>query len=353
MHAFVVARDGHAVEDVELPSPTPRGREIRLKVTCAGVCHTDVHLQHGGYDLGTRGKLRLVDRGVSYPLVMGHEIVGVVDQVGESVTTARVGDVRLIFPWIGCGGCRACVRGEENACPQGRSLGVFRPGGYAEYVLVPDERYLVDVDGIDNEWAATLACSGLTAYGAINRLPALESDEVVVVIGVGGVGLSAIAMLTALGHRSICAVDVSEQNLATAEEIGASITVLSTGSELSAQIIAACGGPVLAVVDFVNNGTTAIGAFDSLMKGGHLVQVGLFGGELAMPTALVPLKMATIHGSYAGTLDELHAVVRLAKSGALPRIPITAKSFTARSVEESLRQLTQLPPRGRIVLSRG
>lgn len=349
MRAFAIAEEGSAVTELDLPTSRPIGDEVLLKVIRSGVCHTDTHLREGGYDLGSRGKMRLTDRGISYPLVMGHEVVGVVEEVGDNVRGLEVGDVRLVYPWIGCGKCHHCQAGRDNYCPNGQNLGVGRPGGYADHIVVPDAKYLIDITGLDMSWAATLACSGLTAYSAVNKVLPLPAEEPIVVIGAGGVGLTAIATLKALGHEEICAVDVSEQNLQIAIELGATKTVQS-GKSAAKQIIEACGGPVTAVIDFVNNGDTGTAAFDALRKGGKLVQVGLFGGELVVPTALMALKMLELSGSFVGTLGELRALVDLAKADALPNIPILEHDLDAPSVNAALDRLVQGGVPGRIVL---
>lgn len=215
--------------------------------------------------------------------------------------------------------------------------------------MVPDAKYLLDITGLDPSWAATLACSGLTAYSAVNKVLPLPADDPVVIIGAGGVGLTAIATLTALGHQEICAVDVSEQNLQIAVELGASKTVRS-GTAPAQQIIETCGGPVTSVIDFVNNGATASAAFEALRKGGKLVQVGLFGGEFVVPTALMALKMIELSGSFVGTPAELRAVVDLAKKNALPHIPILEFDLDAPATNAALDRLVQGGVPGRIVL---
>jgi alcohol dehydrogenase, propanol-preferring len=255
----------------------------------------------------------------------------------------------LIYPWVGCGQCHQCEAGRDNYCAAGKNLGVARHGGYADRILVPDAKYLVDITGLDPSWAATMACSGLTAYSAVNKVLPLPADQPIVVIGAGGVGLTAVATLKALGHKRICVVDVAPRNLDIARELGAS-DVVQPGDKASKQIIEACGGPVEAVIDFVNNDNTARAAFDALRKGGRLVQVGLFGGELVVPTALMALKMLTISGSFVGTLDELHAVAALAKQGALPAIPIIEEPLDAASINAALDKLVQGGVPGRIVL---
>ncbi|BCW06977.1 MAG: alcohol dehydrogenase [Arthrobacter sp.] len=351
MHAFAVLPDDPTIHDLELPTPSPEGRQVILKVVRAGVCHTDTHLREGGYDLGSRGHLSMKDRGIQYPMVLGHEVVGVVEKVGGDVTSVREGDVRLIYPWIGCGECRQCREGHDNRCAAGRNLGVARHGGYADYILVPDEKYLVDIDGIDPSWAATLACSGLTAHSAVDKVLPLEPDEPVVIFGAGGLGLTAIAILRARGHRNICAVDVAERNLTLARDMGATSTVLSGKNSGAGDIQQAIGGPASAVVDFVNNGVTATAAFDVLAKAGTMIQVGLFGGEVTLPTAMLALRMIRIEGSFVGTLSQLQDLVRIAQTGELPTIPVVERTLSAAEVSRALDDLTTGGVAGRIVLT--
>ncbi|WP_432825548.1 alcohol dehydrogenase [Dactylosporangium sp. CA-092794] len=340
-----------AIRAIDVDVPEPEGSEVVLRVGYAGVCHSDVHLQLGYYDLGSRGHMRLTDRGIPYPLVLGHEIVGVVERVGPDVTGTRAGDLRLVYPWIGCGTCHRCAAGTDHLCSAGRVIGVNRHGGYAELVRVPHERYLLNIEGVEPAYAATLACSGVTAFGAVQKVLPLPPSTPVVVIGAGGVGLTVVAVLVARGHEQICVVDVNEDNLELARKLGASATVLAGPELTAAQITAVTEGPVAAVIDLVNSTQTAAVAFDSLAKGGRLVQVGLFGGELVIPTPLMPLKVATLQGSYVGSLGELRELVALAKLGSLPRPPILTGVLDRDGVSTSLGRLAAGGVPGRIVLS--
>jgi propanol-preferring alcohol dehydrogenase len=219
-----------------------------------------------------------------------------------------------------------CQDEGENTCERGRNIGVARPGGYADHQLVPHPRYLVDVDGLDLSWAATMACSGLTAYSAISKVLPPPSDTPVVVIGVG---LTAVATLSARGHRATCAADRSEANLAAARALGATNTVSALADDLSGEVMTAAGGPVNAVIGLVNNSRSASAALDMLAKGGRMVQVGLFGGEVTIATALLAFKFITIQGSYVGTLaelNELNELVALAKTGRYPASPSSTKN---------------------------
>lgn len=350
MRAFAVLQNDPTITEIDLPVGSPTGTEVLLDVIRSGVCHTDTHLRSGAYDLGSRGEMRLVDRGIPYPLVMGHEVVGRVVAVGNHVSEVAPGDIRLVFPWLGCGTCAACLDDQENACPRGRNIGVALPGGYAERIVVPHPKYLLDVWTLDLSWAATLACSGLTAFSAVRKILPASPDEPVMVIGAGGVGLMAVSVLSALGHRNVGVVDLSDDNLSLARDRGATWTVSAASDEVRKAVNTGAGGPLAASIDFVNNGITAALAFDSLVKGGRMVQVGLFGGEFVLPTALLALKMVTIQGSFVGSLGELRELVELAKTGKLPDVPTLDGELTAGGVGAALDRLASGGVPGRIVL---
>ena len=350
MRAWAVVETGKPLQEIEMPTPEPKGSEVLLEVTHAGVCHSDLHIWEGEYDLGSRGKMRLTDRGVKLPLAMGHEIVGRVVKLGPEAANqgSKVGDIRVVYPWVGCGKCAICQRDEENMCLNGRSLGVYQNGGYATHVLATHVKHLIDIEGVDPSLAATYACSGVTVYSAINKLLPMEPDEPIVVVGAGGLGLNAIAILKALGHKRICVVDVSEEKLAAAKTQGATDTVVASAEGTTDRIVKACGGPVAGVVDLVNGTQTARYAFDALRKGGKLVQVGLFGGELGIPLPLMPIKALTIQGSYVGNVKELRALIDIAKKGLIPAIPV--ENTPQRNADAVLHRLKEGKITGRVVL---
>jgi alcohol dehydrogenase/propanol-preferring alcohol dehydrogenase len=351
MRAWAVIETGKPLKEIELPTPEPKSAEVLLEVTHAGVCHSDLHIWEGEYDLGSRGKMRLTDRGVVLPLAMGHEIVGRVVKLGPDAAGqgSKVGDLRLVYPWVGCGKCKACQADEENMCLTPRSLGVYQNGGYATHVLATHVKHLIDIEGVDPALAATYACSGVTVYSAINKLLPLDPDEPIVVVGAGGLGLNAIAVLKALGHRRICVVDVAEDKLAAAREQGATATVLASAEGTTQRIIEACGGPVAGVVDLVNGTQTARFAFDALRKGGKLVQVGLFGGEMSIPLPLMPIRALTVQGSYVGNVKELRSLIDIAKAGKIPGIPVAKEPL--RNADAVLNRLREGKIVGRVVLT--
>jgi alcohol dehydrogenase, propanol-preferring len=350
MRAWAVVECGKPLKELEWPTPEPQGEQVLLEVTHAGVCHSDLHIWEGIYDLGSRGQMKLTDRGVVLPLAMGHEIVGKVVKCGpEAEGKVQVGKTYVVFPWVGCGKCAACLAEEENMCQSPRSLGVYQNGGYATHVLATRWSHLVDIEGVDPALAATYACSGITVYSAINKLLPMNPDEPVVLVGAGGLGLNAIAILKALGHRNIISVDVSQDKLDAAKKQGATGTALATKEGTTQRIIEAAGGPVAGIIDLVNGTETARFAFDALRKGGKLVQVGLFGGEMNIPLPLMPIRALTVQGSYVGSVKDLRALVGIAKQGKIPAIPVAKEPL--QNANSVLQRLRDGKVTGRVVLT--
>jgi alcohol dehydrogenase, propanol-preferring len=348
MKAWAVVQQRAPLQCVELPTPEISGTEVMVAVEFCGLCHSDLHTWEGTTDLGRRG---IVERPLAGPLAIGHEIVGRVSAIGPEAEGVAIGDRRIVYPWLGCGECAACRAGAGNMCAvESRSLGFRRHGGFAEHVVVPHPRYLVDPGELDPALAATYACSGLTVLSAIRKILPLPPGEPVVVIGAGGLGLQAIAMLQALDHHAIISVDASAAKHEGALAGGAGAFVHAEGEDIAARIIAAAGGKVPAVVDVVNSSATALVAFDILRKGGTMVQVGLFGGELVAPLPTLTVQALTVRGSLTGTLQDLCDVVALARAGKLRPMPVSTVPFD--EANASLQRLERGELQGRLVLQR-
>ena len=348
MKAWAVIRNEQPLECIELPDPVPAGSEVVLDVTRCGVCHSDLHFWHGYYNMGGGKVMSLADRGVTLPRAPGHEVTGRVVAMGPEATGIAIGDERIVYPWIGCGHCPRCLAGQDNLCLAQRSIGVLENGGFGARVKVPHPRYLVAYDGIDPSTAATYACSGITVFSAIGKVMPLGPDEAVLLIGAGGLGLAAIAMLKALGHRRIVSLDISAAKLQAASEAGATQTVDGTGDDVVARIQAAAGGPVPAAIDFVNTSGTARTGFDALAKGGRLVLVGVAGGEITLSLSTMIFRAQSVLGSNTGTVADLHAVVALAQDGKLAATPL--QEFPKDAANEALMRLQDGQVTGRAVL---
>jgi D-arabinose 1-dehydrogenase-like Zn-dependent alcohol dehydrogenase len=300
------------------------------------VCHSDVHIRDGYFDLGGGKRLPMSERGMAPPVTLGHEPLGSVIAAGPDASEAPLGADRLIYPWTGCGACPRCREGSDHECMAPSMIGIQRPGGYADHLLVPHPRYLIDAEGIDPVWAATLACSGLSAYSAVSKLQPIPGDEWVAVVGAGGLGLAAIGMLRALGHERIIAIDLDEARLAAANEAGAAVTLNPRAADASRLLRELARGALYAAVDFVGSSATAELGLAALRKGGKLILVGLFGGELPISIAGAILRAVTIRGSHLGSLAELELVVGLARAGKIKPIPLQTRPLAqvSRTLDE-------------------
>ena len=335
------------IRDLEIPNP--KEFEVVVKVKAVGVCHSDLHLWEGGYDAGSGSFMKATDRGVKFPVTPGHEVVGTVSNTGSLVQGIKTGDEVLVYPWIGCGVCPACKIGSENLCDAPRSLGVFQNGGYAEYVLVPNFKYLIKVSGIDLEGAASLACSGLTAFTAIKKANA-KPEQFLVIVGAGGLGLMGIQIAKAITKSTIICVDLDDNKLAAAKKMGADHTINSKDPDTAQKIISICNNKgAECVIDFVNTPPTVKMGLAVLRKRGNLILVGLFGGsaEIVLPT--IPLKAITIQGAYTGNYSDLVELVNLAKSGVIN--PIISKRYLLGDANTALEELKQGKIIGRAVIN--
>jgi alcohol dehydrogenase, propanol-preferring len=350
MQMWAVVENGRPLQAFNLETPEPRGSEVLVEVSHCGVCHSDLHFWEGEYNLGYGKRIRLAERGVILPRAPGHEVVGTVVAFGPDAQGVKVGDRRIVFPWIGCGECAACKSGEDNMCTKQSSIGVVRHGGFGSHVLVPHWRYLVDPGDLDPAVAATYACSGITVLSAIRKLGKLDPDSAVLLIGAGGLGHAAISMLRALGHRHIVVVDVDETKREAVLNAGATGFVDGKAEDLTSAIKDLVGSPLFYAIDFVNNTKTANAAFNSLGRGGKLVLIGIAGGELDIPLASMVFTPRSVMGSSTGTLADLKDVVELAKSGKLKPIPI--EHMHRDQANEALDKLKAGKVTGRLVLEK-
>jgi D-arabinose 1-dehydrogenase-like Zn-dependent alcohol dehydrogenase len=351
MLSYDVVEWGQPLQKREHQTPTPAGTEVLIKLKYCGVCHSDVHIRDGYFEMGGGKRFHMSERGLKPPVTLGHEPYGIVIAAGPDARDAPIGQDRLVCPWTGCGMCARCLEGQDNHCMAPRWLGVQRPGGYADHLLVPHPRYLVDASGIDPLWAATLACSGLTTYSAVSKLTPIPPGEWVVVLGAGGLGLMAIGMLRAMGHERIVAVDVDPTKFEAARAAGASATLDGRDPDATKKLQEIAGGPLYGGVDLVNNTATATLALSALRKGGRLIMVGLYGGEIPLSLVAVVQRALTIEGSSVGTVSELKEVVALARAGKLPRIPIEKRPLS--EVSRTLDELKAGKIVGRVVAQIG
>lgn len=347
MISYQVQDFGRPLAQVLRQTPVPTGSEVLLRVDGCGLCHSDVHLLDGYFDLG-EGKRVDLTRSLQPPRTLGHEIVGTVVALGRDAAGVQLGDRRVVYPWIGCGQCPLCATGNEHLCGAARGLGIQRDGGFADHVLVPHARYLFDFGAMAAEQACTLACAGLTAFGALRKAAPLAAGERLLIIGAGGVGLSAIRMAGPMFHRAPIVAEIDRSKWDLAREAGAEEVIDPSEPTAIKSLMAATGGGAAAVIDFVGAGSSFAFGFGALRKAGHLICVGLFGGSTPVSPAMLALKAVRISGSYVGSPQEMGELMAMARAGQVPPLPLTTRPLA--EADAALADLKAGRIRGRTVL---
>ena len=345
MISYQTAARGEPLVKVEGNLPVPAGAEVVVKMLACGVCHSDIHMHEGVFELGGGKQLEVGREG----MVLGHEIFGEVAAFGPDAKDVQIGDRRVIYPWIGCGECASCRRGDEHLCTPGQALGIVKDGGFADYVLIPHSRYLFDKGDVSDSLAGTYACSGLTAYGALKKVGDLEAGDEIVIIGAGGVGSMAIQIARAFGIDPIV-VDIDEAKLQSARDLGVSRTYNSSDPQTARALKKSVGG-AYAAIDFVGAEASVNYGLNTLRKGGKLVVVGLFGGALTMPIPFLPMNARTIEGSYVGSLADMGALMTMVRDGKIAPIEIQERPLSDAS--DALSDLKAGKVQGRQVLVNG
>ena len=315
-----------------------------------GVCHSDLHIWDGFYDMGGGKRLALTRPRPRAADHVGHEIAGEVaaDRAPKRKGCER-GDRRVIYPWIGCGQCAVCQRGDEHLCNRPRSLGIQRPGGFADYVLAPHARYLLPLGRLSPAQAAPFACSGLTAFSALGKVgPAVYRKEPILVIGAGGLGLMCLGLMKALGAHGAVVADIDPAKRAAATAAGALATIDAAAPDAVKQAMSAAKAPLAAAIDFVGSSASARLGTDAVTRGGKYVIVGLFGGDITLSLPMLPIRALTIQGSFVGSLAEFRALMALVEEGAVGAVPLHERPLA--EAEAALRELKAGRIVGRAVL---
>lgn len=344
MKAAQVTASGEPLQLATTGIPAPGAGEVVVRVRRCGICHTDLHLHDGYFGLGGDKRLALKQ---ALPLTLGHEIQGEVHALGDGASDLELGQSVAVYPWIGCGDCALCNTEREHLCARGRAIGVNVAGGYAEYVRVPDARYVLPIDGVDPQQAALLMCSGLSAFSALSKVQrAFDGGAPVAIIGFGGLGQMALEIARARFGRLPIVIDVAADKLALAKTLGT--RGYDMNDESVAKRIRAEHGDIGAVIDFVGAEATSTLAGRLGGQAGHVVIVGLFGGMLKTPLPLLALRGTTIQGSYVGSLAEARAVLGIAAAGELQPIPVSCCGLD--DVNAAFRRLRDGQAKGRLMI---
>lgn len=335
---------------------------VLVKVCVAGVCHSDVHQWRGGFQLSETEDLQFSKPSV----VPGHEISGTVFALGSALTAEKcglqVGDRVAVYPWIGCGNCKPCETEQDTSCamyPVGnRALGIDVDGGYAQYTTVPHYRYIAKIpSSVSHEVGATLGCSCLTAYNALQAaLPTVEKagcflpKVLVGVLGVGGLGQWALTLARQVfegKNVTLVAVDVRKDKLDHVEQqklvdkcvlIDPSNPVEETAEKVGMDV----EDDFNVIMDFVNNPTTFELSLNLLANGGSLVSIGLFGGTASLKLPLIPVQRLKITGIQTGSLKDFKEVVTFVQAH-----PFSPPPFSYYELSEATKALEDVE-KGRI-----
>lgn len=305
MRAAQLVEYGKPFEVRETPIPEPGPGEILVRIGGSGVCHSDLHVRSGEMPMLP-----------GLPWTLGHENAGWVEALGPGVEGVEVGSPVAVFGGWGCGRCRLCLSGQEQVCNVLMWGGIGRPGGYAEYLVVPAARHLVPLVDLDPATAAPLTDAGLTPYHAVKQaLPRLVPGSTAVVIGIGGLGHFGLQFVRELSPARIVAVDVAETKRSLALELGADLALDPTADDVAAAVKAG-GEGAMAVFDFVGVDSTLGLAASCVGRQGMVVLVGLAGGSLPYSFMGMPSE-SVVMGSSWGTRNELEEVLALASAGRL------------------------------------
>jgi len=350
MLSQVITAFGAPLNAVDTPTPEPGGTEVLVKVHHCGVCHTDIHLHDGYFSLGSGKKLELA-RGVPLPHTLGHEIEGEIIAAGPDATGVVVGARVAVFPWIGCGTCATCQRGEEQNCGRPRQIGCSgrAPGGYATHVLVPHPRYLLDYGAAPPALAATYMCAGLTAFSALKKVGPVAAGDPVLVLGTGGVGMMAIRFAEAVLGQTAFAVDIDDSRLKAALAAGARRAYDANDPDAAKKVKSDTDGGPFAVIDFVGSEASFAFANGVVRRGGRIIVVGLSGGTMTAPLLMIAMRPFSIIGSYTGSLREAREMLDLVRGGNVESIPIDQRPLSG--ANQALDDLRAGKVVGRVVLT--
>jgi propanol-preferring alcohol dehydrogenase len=296
---------GTPVELQDVPVPQPGEGDVLVQVRAAGICHSDAHYRAGSSRAGP------------LPLVLGHEVAGVVEAIGASVTSVRPGDRVCLHYLIACGRCAECNRGNEQFCATGSMLGHYRDGGWAEYVAVPARNAVRLPDEIPFEHGAALMCSGATSFHALRR-SRLRKGETIAIFGIGGLGMAAVQLARASGAADVFAIDIDEGKLKRAAELGAIPVDAGKVDPVSELRRHTNGRGVDVALEVIGLPVTMGQSVRSLAVHGRAVIAGLATRPLEVDTYYDLLgREAEIIGSNDHLLGELSELIDLVRRGGL------------------------------------
>ena len=343
MKAVYIERFGgpEVLQVGELPTPEPGPKEVRIRVQAVALNHLDVWVRRG------IGNPRL-----AFPHVLGADIAGTVDKVGAGVTVAKPGDAVVLNPGVSCGHCEYCLSGQDNLCSEYAILGEHRWGGYAEYVVVPEQNVLPKPSSLNFIEAAAVPLTFLTAWQMVRDKLKVKPGEYLLVMAAGSGVSTAAIQIARLCDVHIIATASSDEKLDRAKELGAHFGVNYSQSDWHREVRKITGGRgVDAVVDH-----TGAAYWDRVIKatanGGRICLVGASSGyEAVTPLAHIFYRQLTIYGSTMGSKSRMYPILRLVSEGRLR--PIISQVLPLEQAAEGHRLLEERAVFGKVVLTVG
>jgi D-arabinose 1-dehydrogenase-like Zn-dependent alcohol dehydrogenase len=337
--AYSVVENGKPFELVQYPMPEPTGTQVLIRTTYAGMCHSELHLWEGYFDMGGGRKLPMKKASREEPYTLGHEFEGLIVAAGESVPLNEFDMQKsyAVFPWIGCDRpeeCAHCANGEMNWCSSPKSQrfidGKSQYGGYGSYILVPHFKYLMDYEGaLPRGLGCVYMCSGLTAFSALecaykSRNPPRSAEDLMIV-GCGGLGFQGLGMAIGMNGPPLAA-DIDEEKLAMAAKLGCK-TFNTMKKDAVNEIKALSKGGVGAVIDFVGNEKSHAFCNKVIRTGGKVVVIGLMGGKMESPLPMFVFQSKSIEGSLVGNMRQAKEMIELMRGGKVPIVPHQFRSI--------------------------
>ena len=341
MKAVRLVKTGQPLEMQEVPMPPVGAKDVLVRVKAAGICRSDVHYRAG------------VSPVHPLPLTLGHEVAGVIEEVGPTVRNVKVGDRVCLHYLVTCGDCRYCAMGSEQFCASGSMIGKYQDGGYTEYIAVPSHNAVPLPEEIPFEQGAIMMCSSATSLHALHKAE-VKPGESVAVFGVGGLGMSAVQLARVFGALDVYAVDINADKLKLAESYGA-IPVNAKTADPVAEIHRLTGGQGVDVtLELVGLPQTVEQAVQSLGVFGRAVLVGLTDQPFEINSYYdVILKEAQIIGCSDHLLAELFLLVELVRRGVLDLSPVITRTvpLDAEAINAALDDLEAFGPDVRTVIT--
>jgi NAD+-dependent secondary alcohol dehydrogenase Adh1 len=335
LHAYHEALKLDEIDEPKISGPL----DVIVKIGAAGLCRTDLHIQEGQW---------AEKSGVQLPYTPGHENAGWVHEIGSGVTNVDVGDTVIVHPFITCGLCPACRRGDDMHCENGSFPGINRDGGFAEYLLT-NARAVVKLDPkLQPAEIAALADAGLTAIHAVKKaIPILGAGTKCVVIGAGGLGHIGIQCLKAYTPTEIIVVDPSEPALELARELGADQTVkVEAGKHIDAVQELTDGKGAEAIIDFVGEKGAVEDGVAMIQDGGFYYVIG-YGQNIDIPTIDVISREISFIGNLVGTYIDLQDLMTLTAQG---KVTLHTSTYPLDAINDAMADLDNGRLQGRGIL---